>query len=108
MGLGILLYFKILSRGLLKGMKWFVYYMGKAIRLTWSVLIFPVKAILYVAGYIRSITQSFLYKQKIKFNSKKQAIALKKVNQKAGKSKAIKNNKINTSNKSAKKKNTKE
>jgi len=99
MGLGIFLYFKLLSRGFLKIMRWFIYYMGKTIRFIWSVLIFPFKAILYVVRFIRSITQSFLQKHKIKLKSKKQASALKKVKQKAGKSKAAKNNKINKSKK---------
>lgn len=108
MGLGILVYFKLLSRWLLKVMRWFIYYMGKAIRLTWSILIFPAKAIIYVVRFIRSITQSFLHKHKIKLKSKKQAPSSKKVNQKAGKSKAIKNIKINKNKKSPNKRDTKE
>lgn len=108
MGLGILLYFKLLSRWLLKIIRWLIYYMGKFIRLTWRVLIFPFKAIIYVLRFIRSITQSFLHKHKIKLKNKKQSSSLKKVNQKAGKSKAIKNTKVNKNKKSANKKDTKE
>lgn len=109
MGLGILLYFKLLSRVILKAMRWIIYYIGKAIRITWRVTIFPFKAILYTVRFIKSVTQSFLHKHIIKLKGKKQAFSLKKVNQKAGKSKAIKNNnKINKSIRPANKRDTKE
>lgn len=104
MGLGMLLYYKLLSGILLMGMKWFIYYMGKAIRLIWSILIFPVKGILYIVGFVRSITGTFLKRQRIKLDSKRQAADSKKLNKKAGKSKAIQNNNISISSKSAKKK----
>lgn len=97
MGLGALLYFKLLSRGILKFMKWFIYYMGKALRLICGVIIFPVKAVLYIVVFIRSITRSFIQNQKIRLKSKKHATVLKKVDKKAGKSKTIKNNKNKSS-----------
>ncbi len=96
MGLGGLLYFKVLSRAILKGMRWFIYYMAKAIRILWMVLIFPIKAILYMIGFIKSLISALIHKEDQKYKVKKQIKASKKSNQKAGKTKAIKNNKINT------------
>ena len=108
MGLGGLLYFKVLSSAILKSMRWIIYYTAKAIRILWMVLIFPVKAMLYIIGFIKSLVLALIHKQDQKHKLKKQIKQSKKVNQKAGKSKTVKNNKINTKTISAKKNNTKE
>jgi hypothetical protein len=61
--IGLIIYFKIISRMFVKTVRWGVYYILKLLRLIIVYLFYPVKLIIYFISYIIYLLKNFFLKK---------------------------------------------
>ena len=60
--IGIIIYFKLISRVFLKTLRWVIYYIMKLFRMILMIIFYPVKLIMYFISYIIYIIRNFMKK----------------------------------------------